>query len=55
VSDTLAIFLLKAHRPEKYRERYDVKHSGALTLDKAREMTDDELDEELKRRGLLAS
>jgi hypothetical protein len=23
-SDTLMIFLLKAHRPEKYRERYDV-------------------------------
>lgn len=27
-SDTLAIFLLKAHKPEKYRERYDVEHAG---------------------------
>lgn len=26
-SDTLAIFLLKAHRPEKYRERFE--HTGA--------------------------
>lgn len=26
-SDTLAIFLLKAHKPEKYRERYE--HTGA--------------------------
>ena len=33
-SDTLAIFLLKAHRPEKYRERHDVNAnvSGGLTL-----------------------
>lgn len=28
VSDTLLIFLLKAHRPERYRERYDHQHSG---------------------------
>lgn len=27
-SDLLLIFLLKAHRPEKYRERHDVRHSG---------------------------
>lgn len=27
-SDTLLIFLLKAHRPEKYRERYDVTTGG---------------------------
>lgn len=27
-SDTLAIFLLKAHRPKKYRERSSVEHSG---------------------------
>jgi hypothetical protein len=26
-SDTLLIFLLKAHRPEKYRERSEVKHT----------------------------
>lgn len=29
ISDTLLIFLLKAHKPEMYRERYDVRHSGA--------------------------
>lgn len=27
-SDTLAIFLLKAHKPAKYRERFDVEHTG---------------------------
>lgn len=27
-SDTLLIFLLKGGRPEKYRERQDVQHSG---------------------------
>ncbi len=26
-SDTLTIFLLKAHRPEKYRERSQIEHS----------------------------
>jgi hypothetical protein len=29
-SDTLLIFLLKARAPEKYRERYDVKHGGKV-------------------------
>jgi hypothetical protein len=29
-SDTLMITLLKAHRPEKYRERVDMKHSGKV-------------------------
>ena len=44
VSDTLMIFLLKAHRPERYRERYEV----TLTKkpDKPLEaMTDAELQE----------
>lgn len=31
-SDALAMFLLKAHRPEKYRERFDVASSGSITL-----------------------
>lgn len=35
-SDTLLIFLLKAHRPEKFRERYEVdakvKVSGAMEI-----------------------
>ncbi len=34
VSDTLIIFLLKAHKPAKYRERYEVEskveHSGTV-------------------------
>ncbi len=29
-SDTLMIFLLKARKPEKYRERLDLRHSGAV-------------------------
>jgi len=29
-SDTLLIFLLKAHAPEKYRDRHHVEHSGAV-------------------------
>lgn len=31
-SDTLAIFLLKAHAPEKYRERMDVRSDTELTV-----------------------
>ncbi len=31
-SDTLLIVLLKAHRPEKYRELVDHRHSGNVTL-----------------------
>lgn len=31
-SDTLAIFLLKGIRPEKYRERADVRHSGKVNI-----------------------
>lgn len=47
-SDTLLIFMLKARRPEKYRERYDVNHSGrvdlaGITPERLRSMTDDEL------------
>jgi len=30
-SDALTIFLLKAARPEVYRERYDHNHSGEIT------------------------
>ena len=29
-SDTLLIFLLKARAPEKYRDRFDVKHGGRV-------------------------
>lgn len=31
-SDTLAIFLLKAHNPDKYRERQDIHLSGQVDL-----------------------
>ena len=39
-SDTLLIFLLKARRPEKFRERYDHQHSGSvgITLDRLFEL-----------------
>lgn len=39
-SDTLLIFLLKGARPEKYRERSDVKHSGHIDVSR---LSDDEL------------
>lgn len=32
-SDTLLIFRLKAVRPEKYRERTDVQHSGTIEVE----------------------
>lgn len=31
-SDTLAIFLLKAHNPDKYRERQDINLSGQVDI-----------------------
>lgn len=31
-SDTLLMFLLKAHKPEKYRERYNVNVKGDVSL-----------------------
>jgi hypothetical protein len=34
-SDTLAIFLLKAHDPEKYRERSDVSVKGEVSIAQA--------------------
>jgi len=32
-SDTLMIFLLKARRPEKYRENVKIEHSGSVRQD----------------------
>jgi hypothetical protein len=32
-SDTLLIFLLKGARPEKYRERQDIAHSGHIQVE----------------------
>jgi len=42
-SDTLLIFLLKAHFPEKYRERYEVKGEHTHTHKNADEYSDDDL------------
>lgn len=39
-SDTLLIFLLKGARPEVYRERADVRHSGKIDVSA---LSDDEL------------
>lgn len=39
-SDTLLIFLLKATRPEKFRERHDHKHSGGVRLTIVEEIVD---------------
>lgn len=43
-SDTLAIFLLKAHAPDKYRENSKVELAGQLALTN---MSDDEIRAEL--------
>lgn len=43
-SDTLMIFLLKAHDPEKYRENSKIELAGHLAVT---EMTDDEIRAEL--------
>lgn len=45
-SDTLAIFLLKAHNPDKYRDNSRVELGGSLEL---RTMSDDEINDELAR------
>lgn len=43
-SDTLAIFLLKAHNPDKYRENSKVELSGRLAIN---DMSEDEIRAEL--------
>jgi hypothetical protein len=43
-SDTLAIFLAKAHKPKKYRERYQVDHTGKVRHQVgAEDLTDEQL------------
>lgn len=45
-SDALTMFLLKAHRPVKYRERVDLSHSGGIEQVKRVIMVDpDQADE----------
>lgn len=51
-SDTLLIFLLKAHRAEKYRETTRNVHIN-MTPEQAEKLTNEEIDAELKRRGIL--
>lgn len=54
-SDTLLIFLLKAHRPEKYREKYDAKVAVSGTIDQHVEYgLDDKLVERMKNDGQLS-
>ena len=36
-SDTLLIFLLNAHKPEKYRANYTMRHEGKLEVDASAE------------------
>lgn len=51
-SDTLMIFLLKAHRPDKYRETTRVIQLN-LTPEQAAQMSDAEIEAQLKQAGLL--
>lgn len=48
-SDTLAIFLLKAHSPEKYRENSRVELAGNLNVN---QMSEDEIRAELAALGV---
>lgn len=51
-SDTLLIFLLKGNKPEKFRERAEVRHQGQLTVEKVSAMSTDDIAAELARRGI---
>ena len=47
--DTVAaMFLLKAHAPERFRERQHVEHAGGIDV-RRQNMTDEELDAEIAR------
>lgn len=56
-SDTLLIFMLKARRPEKYRDNLHVQHAGKVTLDATAEavraMSREELLERARELGLV--
>jgi len=55
-SDTLMIFLLKANRPEKYRERYEVQHAGNVKINvEVREMVVRTRSEAQAAAGLIES
>lgn len=43
-SDTLLIFLLKARRPEKFKENVNVKHSGTIAHRDMSAFSDDEIE-----------
>lgn len=55
-SDTLMIFLLKAHKPEIYRDKLDIKHSGhvGFTADDAAQ-AEKELDDFARRKADLST
>lgn len=50
-SDTLAIFLLKGGKPEKFRDNVKLEHSGAIEFGK---MSDAELDERIAQLAAAA-
>lgn len=39
-SDTLMIFLLKAHKPERYRENMTLRHEGGVQMEIVEEIVD---------------
>lgn len=49
-SDSLAMFLLKGNLADKFKDRSEVTHAG--TNDRHARLTDEELDAELKKRGI---
>lgn len=55
-SDLLLIFLLKAHKPEVYRDKLDIKHSGhvGFTADEAA-TAEKELDDFARRKADLST
>lgn len=56
-SDTLLIFMLKARRPEKYRDNVHVQHGGKVdlnvTVDELKRMGPDELLDLARSRGVI--
>jgi hypothetical protein len=53
-SDTLLIFMLKARKPETYRERFDVNHSGKVATPERPDLSKLDLEEAEQLTRLLA-
>ena len=47
-SDILMIFLLKAHKPEKYREKVSLHHSGRIDV---KQLSDEEIQQIIDSEG----